>query len=134
MFILFIDDDTDDYEFFCEALNETHTKVRVLHAVDGYEGLELLQELTVLPEYIFLDVNMPRMDGKQVFLTLKSSVRFKDIPVIIYSTTSNPREREFFNSNGVHYFLIKPPSFNELVSSLKSLFSDFPKGETTCVS
>lgn len=121
MFVLFVDDDTEEYELFCEALGKTHPNIKCLYARDGEKALLLLNELVVLPAYIFLDINMPVMGGREMLTKIKASVRFKDIPVIIYSTTSNEHEIITFKKSGAIHFLVKPSSFFALMSALQEL-------------
>jgi CheY-like chemotaxis protein len=71
MQMMIIDDDLDDTDIFCEALKEVDPSVKCLIAKDGEEALNLLNNLIVLPELIFLDINMPRMDGKTCFKEIK---------------------------------------------------------------
>lgn len=122
MLILFIDDDKEDYEVFCEALRSFDSEVKCLHASNGHDALGLLQNvLFVLPEYIFLDVNMPIMGGEECIINLKKNPKFKEIPVIVYSTTANPREIETFKKLGAQDFIIKPSKFDQLVKILKQV-------------
>jgi CheY-like chemotaxis protein len=121
MLILFVDDDTEDFEVFCEALMMTHPEIRCIHAMDGIEAMDMLNELIILPKYIFLDVNMPLMDGREVLKRIKANAKLKDIPVIIYSTTTNEAEKASFRKLGAHYFLVKPGTYLELQSSLSEL-------------
>lgn len=121
MLILLVDDDADDFAFFREALAESHSKARCLYAQDGFSALKLLEELVVLPDYLFLDINMPLMNGKELLKRIKSDARFKDIPVIIYSTTNNETEINQFFDLGAYRFLVKPSGFEVLIASLKTL-------------
>ena len=63
MVVLNVDDDHEDREFFCDALREIDPSVVCLIAASGMEALALLQDRDALPDYIFLDINMPMMDG-----------------------------------------------------------------------
>jgi CheY-like chemotaxis protein len=88
---------------------------------DGQQALTLLTEEHALPDYIFLDVNMPVMDGKHCLIELKKDDRLKDIPVVIYSTTQNESEIEELYAIGAQEYLKKPNSFNDLCYSLKEV-------------
>ena len=123
MVVLNVDDDQEDREFFCEALREIDPSVTCLVAGSGMEAIALLQEEEHLPDYIFLDINMPMMDGKQCLRALKSIPELQSIPVIMYSTSTDSREiRECYNL-GAEDFLIKPHSFEKLVNDLNSIFA-----------
>lgn len=123
MVILNVDDDQEDREFFCDALREIDPAISCLIAASGMEALALLKNQTILPDYIFLDINMPLMDGKQCLKALKSIPEFQQIPVIMYSTTTDTREIKECYKLGAEDFLIKPHSYEKLVHDLTSIFA-----------
>ncbi len=123
MVVLNVDDDLEDREFFCDALREIDPAITCLVAGSGMEALNLLGNLTVMPDFIFLDINMPMMDGKQCLKSLKAIPEYEQIPVIMYSTSTDNREiRECYRLGAVD-FLIKPHSFEKLVNDLNSIFA-----------
>jgi CheY-like chemotaxis protein len=71
-----------------------------------------------LPDYIFLDVNMPVKDGKQSLVELKKDERLRDIPVIICSTTADKKEIDELYDLGASSFIHKPNNFTDLCSTL----------------
>ena len=123
MIVLNVDDDQEDREFFCDALREIDPTVTCLVADSGIEALNVLKEQTILPDYIFLDINMPMMDGKQCLKALKSIAEFEEIPVIMYSTSTDTDEIRQCYSLGAMDFLIKPHSYEKLVNDLTSIFA-----------
>ena len=123
MVILNVDDDQEDRDFFCEALREIDPAITCLIAASGMEALALLENQATLPDYIFLDINMPMMDGKQCLKVLKTLPRFQSIPVIMYSTSTDTREIKECYSLGAEDFLIKPHSYEKLVNDLASIFA-----------
>src|SRR5687767_12303100 len=94
MLILVVDDDREDLALFCEAAVGIDENTKFLIARDGREALNLLGQTAVLPNYIFLDINMPKMNGKEFLLHAKKDGRLKSIPIVMYSTTSQAREIE----------------------------------------
>lgn len=122
MVVLNVDDDQEDREFFCDALREIDPTITCLVAESGMEALALLENGSLLPDYIFLDINMPMMDGKQCLKVLKSIPRLEPIPVIMYSTSTDTREIKECYKLGAIDFLIKPHSFEKLVNDLTSIF------------
>src|SRR5688500_974711 len=93
MRILFIDDDLEDHEVFCDALKAVNPDAECVYRTDGIEALKFLrEESSSLPDYIFLDLNMPRMGGAECLKALKSDDVLKDVPVILYSTSVHPSE------------------------------------------
>ncbi len=124
--VMIVDDDMDDIEFFCEALNEIDASVQYLTALNGVDALsKLRKDDIVLPHFIFLDLNMPRMDGKQLLKELKSDFVLRDIPAIVYSTSSMPADIEETKALGASYFLTKPSSFKKLCDDIHLVLKQF---------
>jgi CheY-like chemotaxis protein len=122
MFVLIVDDDSEDRELFHEAINEVDPSIRCFALKDGREAIHhLTNELVVLPDYIFLDINMPVMNGRECLMEIKSNAKLKNIPVIMYSTTSDGHEIKQFYSLGAHDFLVKPNNFKKLIEALTSI-------------
>jgi CheY-like chemotaxis protein len=118
---LIIDDDADDIDFFCEAIHEIDAGAVCHTARNGEEGLRLLRERPdARPDYIFMDLNMPRMDGKTCLAELKRDNGLKDIPVVIYTTSAHPRDREETLGLGADHFLTKPTSFKQLCRDIQA--------------
>lgn len=121
MTILLIDDDTDDQDIFQEAVATVAPGVHCLVAKDGEEGYELLRALTISPDYIFLDVNMPKMDGKEFLKLIKADPLYRQIPVIVYSTSKHKSELGEYFKMGAANFITKPSEFNLLLTYLRSV-------------
>ena len=124
--VMIVDDDEDDIDFFCEALAEIDASVQYLTASNGVDALNKLRsDENVLPHVIFLDLNMPLMDGKQLLKELKSDYTLKDIPAIIYSTSSMPTDIEETKALGATHFLTKPSSFKKLCNDIVFVLNEF---------
>lgn len=121
--LFLIDDDVDDHEIFQSALAKVNRDLVLLTATNGYDALQVLASVNVLPDYIFLDLNMPRMGGMQFLKEIKKSDTLKNIPVIIYSTSSNPNDIQKTRELGAVNFITKPSRFSDLCLVLQSLFS-----------
>src|SRR5689334_602391 len=90
-----IDDDADDQEIFAIALEDACTACQLFTAVNGKHALDILNAKSEpYPDIIFLDLNMPLMGGKQFLKEIKTHPEFNSIPVVIYTTSSNPRDIE----------------------------------------
>jgi CheY-like chemotaxis protein len=126
MTILFIDDDTDDKEIFLEAINAIDPEIECESATNGQEALIMLESGADLPQYIFLDINMPVMDGKAFLQAIKERNRLKNIPVVIYSTTEDKEEIKKLRSLGAEY-IGKPTSFEVLKKSLSKYLASPPQ-------
>jgi CheY-like chemotaxis protein len=121
--ILLIDDDDDDQEIFLAALSEIDISVKCTIANNGREALEMLNHSTINPDIIFLDLNMPVMNGQQFLLEIKRTKKLKEIPVIILSTTSHKATIELIMDMGAQQFFSKPDSFEDLIDILKSVLN-----------
>lgn len=117
--IFHVDDDEDDAEFFLEAVEQISGKIKVSGFYDARQALKKL-ESGLLPDAIFLDLNMPIMDGFQFLKEIKSINAFKNIPVIILSTSSHRDIVEATISAGASGFITKPSDYNQLVTILGS--------------
>ncbi len=116
---LIVDDDADDIDFFCEAIKEIDATSSCHSAGNGEEALRWLrQKPEALPDYIFLDLNMPRMGGRACLAELKKDCVLKDIPVIVYTTSSHKKDREETEAIGADYFLVKATSFKNLCDDI----------------
>lgn len=120
--ILQIDDDTDDCEFFQEALqcisNALYTCIN-----NPVEAMQKLIQNEIVPDVIFLDLNMPVMSGMEFLEKIKKKETLKNIPVIIFSTSQLQDIRSKALSQGAHDFITKPSDFNELKKILSHSIS-----------
>lgn len=92
LFCLLIDDDEDDRDIFLMALKRVDSSIELDYAVNGAEGIKRLKSYrSRLPDYIFLDLNMQIMNGKECLTEIKKIPDICEIPVIIYSTTLNEK-------------------------------------------
>lgn len=123
MNIFYADDDEDDREIFCIAIQQINPAIKVTVSKDGQEALQILTAQSTPPNFIFLDVNMPRMNGVECLIKLKSDNRLKNIPVIMYSTTSDRNEINKLMLLGAEDFVIKVPSFEKLRDSLHKVLT-----------
>ncbi|MCF0065205.1 response regulator [Dyadobacter chenwenxiniae] len=119
--ILLIDDDEDDHDIFRSALNQLSDNVSFDAILDANDALKRLISKQLEPDVIFLDLNMPKMNG-EVFLTLiKNDNSLKNIPVIIYSTASSPSTIRTVKELGASDYITKPDSFEGLLHIMKPL-------------
>lgn len=127
---LLIDDDLDDQEIFLLALQDIGSPVKCILANDGFHALQMLhQDASFVPDYIFIDLNMPRMNGKQCVKELKKIEHISHVPVIMYSTSSSQNDVEESKKLGVAHFITKPTSIYTLTQTLAEFFVDSKKHE-----
>ena len=122
--ILIVDDDVDDIQVLTDGLLEVDPGIECQSALDGEKAMSLLRSgLSYIPDYIFLDLNMPKISGKQVLVQLKKDLRLKDIPVIIYTTSNFDRDQEEAFLLGAKHFITKPTSLKELHNAIVVVLS-----------
>jgi len=121
---LLVDDDNDDRELFSEALASVNPIIICDLAADAEEALLKLDSREFdSPDVIFLDINLPVMTGWQFLTKLKSQEQYKDIPVIMYSTSNNQRDRDTAKDLGALCFITKPSAFKKLQNTLDVIVS-----------
>lgn len=124
---LIVDDDKDDQDLFTEAVHEIDKTIRCYSASDCEEALRFLKSgERRVPDLIFLDLNLPRINGKQCLIELKKDITLRDIPVIIYSTSSERSDIEETTQLGAVHFLTKPNKFAELCDALRFVSRSWP--------
>lgn len=117
-----IDDDPDDREIFALALEEADNSYRCVTALNGIDAIQKLStDDTFIPDLIFLDLNMPIMNGKQCLNEIRKIPRLDPIPIIIYTTSSYAQDIEETKKLGASHFLIKPSSIRILTNCLTEL-------------
>ena len=113
--ILLVDDDADDRKYFSEALKEIEPSAECITAKDGKEALDMLHdEQQTLPDFIFLDLRMPRINGRLTLKEIKNTERLKHIPIIVYTTSQDVTEAEEMQKQGVVKFITKPTNTEEI--------------------
>ena len=118
---LLVDDDPDDQEIFGMAVQSVNSNVSCYFADDGIKALEMLKDASFRPDMIFVDLNMPRMNGKQCLAEIKKIDRLQNIPVYIYSTSSHTHIRNAQDVTPTAY-IVKPSTLPELTEILKGVF------------
>ena len=119
--ILLVDDDEDDQEIFFTALQKVAPAVVCEMLNSACSALERLKNGQVSPDIIFLDLNMPIMNGQQFLAEIKKDAGLKDIPVVVISTSSHPQTIQLAKDTGAKDFITKPDKFDDLVKILVSL-------------
>ena len=121
--VFLVDDDADDQLFFTDALREIDSRISCSIANNGREALDYLRNQTMLPEILFLDLNMPFMNGYECLSQLKNEFRLSRIPVVIFTTSNDPRDAEITHQLGAEVFLSKPNEFRLLREKLEKILA-----------
>lgn len=120
--ILLIDDDPDDQLFFRDAIQTIHPGMFCEMTYSFREALTKLENQP-LPQMIFMDLNMPVMSGFDCLIYLKNHPAYKDIPVIIFTTSRNVHDVSRIKQLGARSFMTKPDDFRVLCQKLEKILS-----------
>lgn len=119
--ILHIDDDEDDQEIFQTALSHVTSAVEYLPRTSALKALEQLLADSIDTDLIFLDLNMPEMNGQQFLAEMQKHEQLRQIPVIVLSTSSHIPTIQMVKELGARDFITKPTNFRELIQILKGI-------------
>lgn len=123
--ILLADDDEDDRMFFVDAIKEGKLQTSVETVGDGKELMDLLNIRSdgTLPHVIFLDLNMPRKNGFECLQEIRSNNKFREIAIVIYSTSISESDIHETFVKGANIYLKKPNSFIALKQAISRILS-----------
>jgi CheY-like chemotaxis protein len=124
--IMIVDDDVDDIDIFIDAVHELEPGILCLSARNGLDAIKTIYNAEEKPDYIFVDLNMPKLNGKQFIAELRKNDLFDGVKVIIYSTSKLEKDQDDAQSLGADGFITKPTSMEELCDSIsKAIALDF---------
>jgi len=124
--ILYIDDDQDDLLIFEESVNTLYPEVTLYKAQSSEAGINILNKLESerkpFPTLIMVDMNMPKMNGRETLQYIRTMEKWQDIPVAIFTTSATHDDIEFCKNYG-SACVTKPMSFTDFSVTLQKLFS-----------
>lgn len=123
--VIIIDDDQDDLDIMKQAILGVDSSFLCLSFIYPEEALRVLlsKELVVLPDYIFIDINMPGITGDKCLAALRTRVEFKDIAIALYSTSMPESVAEALRASGADFVFEKPvrlKAYSEILSGILS--------------
>ena len=129
--ILIVEDSDEDFAALSRAIDKAQFDNPIYRCEDGEEALDFLyheaeyQDRTIAPRptVIILDLNLPGTDGKEVLAAIKSDRDLQSIPVIIFSTSSNPKDIEACYRHGIGGYIVKPMDLTKLHKLIETLLS-----------
>ena len=125
--LLLVDDDEDDRDFFLSVLDSIDSSLTCDTAENGSVALQYLSQQHARPDVIFLDLNMPVMNGKQFLTEVKKRDGLKDIPVIVLSTSADHSLISETGKLGAIDFITKPNKLSLLETRLREILTNPPK-------
>lgn len=114
--VILADDDFDDVDIFKEAVRD-YVKLEVVK--DGKELMSLLNHIH--PDLVFLDLEMPVKNGLECLVEIRNNEKLKDLPIVVFSSTTRPANMQTAYEMGGHLFLIKSHVYGELVTSIRAI-------------
>ena len=126
---LIIEDSDEDFFAFERILQKLPVAQTIYRCSDGDEALDFLYhrgqysdpEKAPRPSIILLDLNLPCLDGRDILTQIKQDRNLNIIPVIVFTTSSNPKDVEICYQQGVNSYIIKPMNFNKLIRTIQVL-------------
>ncbi|PQJ10080.1 response regulator [Flavipsychrobacter stenotrophus] len=112
--ILLIEDDLDDVELLEDTLQSNNVAYIVNVKNDGNAAIEYIKTCVDCPDIIILDFNLPKVHGREVIKEIKSLPSFRDIPLLILTTSSAKEDMDYAYKHGADKYLIKPTSLQQI--------------------
>ncbi len=127
--ILLVEDNTSDAEMIIRALKKNNLSTRLLHVIDGAEALDFIfgegkyvdRQIKHTPKVILLDLKMPKVNGIEVLLKIKSDDRTRRIPVVVFTSSQEDPDIQKCYDLGVNGYVVKPVEFEELHKAVSYL-------------
>jgi CheY-like chemotaxis protein len=119
--VFMIDDDFEDQEIFRDVLKEVDPGIQCVLYSEAEEALEFLAKESRLPDWIFVDLNMPVMNGFEFLKAVKKNKLLRDIPVVIYTTSNENSQKATARELGAFSFITKPSDLTLLKERLLDL-------------
>lgn len=125
--ILLVDDDEDDQSIFLTIVEKVRPTLQCTTAWNGVDALNILSTSAPLPEMIFLDLNMPLMNGHQFLTEIGKNSEFRDIPIVVLSTSAHlPNREKALLDLGAWHFFTKPNSLAAWEEQLRPVLTGRP--------
>jgi CheY-like chemotaxis protein len=134
--LLVIEDSDEDFEALSRIVNQvSHVSLDVHRCIDGDDALDWLNRVGKYvatdaatqnqphsnPDLIILDLNLPGTDGREILVMIKQTKSLKTIPIVVLSTSSNPKDIEACYQSGVNSYMLKPMNINALKDSFRMM-------------
>lgn len=117
------EDDDEDFEIFSAAVEEVSFAIILSRVENGEILMRRLNTLEKLPDILFLDILMPCIDGRECLKLIRSDKKFDALPVIMFSSLSDPKSIEHCFREGSNLYVLKPNTIQELIAFLERIFS-----------
>ena len=119
--LLLVDDDDEEFELFLSAAKEIVKEIEVIHSDGCNDVLSVLRNTK--PDIVFLDINMPTVDGVDCLKMIRACKEYENLPVIMYSTSSNKLSIQECFDHKANLYVVKSYSYQGLLNVLTDVFS-----------
>lgn len=119
--ILLIEDDSDDVELFTDALNRNQQEHSIRLLQDGMAAVTYFSETDQCPDVVVMDMNLPRLHGRDVIRHIRSKALFDKVPVVVLTTSSASDDRNYVLSQGATAFIVKPSTLDGLLEMARQV-------------
>ena len=120
--VLLVEDDMIEVMKLTRAISTLQLPHKIIEASHGEAALEFLEQDKLSPDLILLDLNMPKMNGIEFLKNIKNNIHLNYIPIIIFTTSSNPRDLQEVYRIGISGYILKPLKYEDYVEKIDSLF------------
>jgi CheY-like chemotaxis protein len=119
--ILLVDDDPEEYELITSALESLKVKGEVVQVEDCQDVSDSIKAHK--PDLVFMDINMPSINGIECLKAVRGDRKFENLPVIMYSTSNNVNDIKESYNHRANLYVVKPDSFHKLINSLQKVLA-----------
>ena len=121
--ILLIEDDGDDIDLLRDAFDMNNIDCTIEVVSEGDRALPYLADAHILPDVIVMDLNLPKVHGREIMSLIKSDPRLAEIPLVVLTTSSSKDDMKFADAMGAHRFIIKPNTIEGFTNTVRSIVS-----------
>jgi CheY-like chemotaxis protein len=128
--VICVDDDLDDRDLVCYTIYEIDPSFQMIHAEDGLKAISYLSKAKreeSLPCLVILDINMPKMDGKQPLAEIKKDGELSELPVVVFSTSNNPMDKLYCDRYGVE-LVTRPSNMRHMQQKMRRILQHCAEG------
>ncbi len=123
--ILLVDDDDEARDLLAEAIFLIDNSIVCCEAINGQEALDTLSKMNDLPNLIFLETKTKAMNGFECLMDLRNNPTYKNIPVIMYSSTNTQQAIKLAGQLGSKRYIIKSAEIDSIINKVKEVFTSF---------
>lgn len=125
--MLLVEDDADDVQLLQEAMRDNNINFDMEVIMEGDKVMPYLNNTDMLPDIIVMDFNLPKIHGKDILMSIRSTAALATIPLVVLTTSASPHDMQFAKQHGASRFITKPSTisgFNAAVETIVAMVKD----------